>query len=59
MSRARRSAALDAGLTPIVCVGERLAERESGQTQAILVEQFRGGIGPLDAGGIRQDRDRL
>jgi triosephosphate isomerase len=42
-------AALDAKLTPIVCVGERLAERESGQTQAILVEQFRGGIGPLDA----------
>ena len=40
-------AALDAALTPIVCVGERLAERESGQTQAILVEQFRGGIGPL------------
>ncbi len=42
-------AALDAGLTPIVCVGERLAERESGQTQAILVEQFRGGVAPLEA----------
>ncbi len=41
-------AALDAMLTPIVCVGERLAERESGQTEAILVEQFRGGLGPLE-----------
>ena len=41
-------AALDAMLTPIVCVGERLAERESGQTQAILIDQFRGGIGPLE-----------
>jgi triosephosphate isomerase len=28
-------------------VGERLAERESGQTSRILHEQFQGGIGPL------------
>ena len=28
----RTIAALEAGLTPIVCVGERLAERESGET---------------------------
>jgi triosephosphate isomerase (TIM) len=40
-------AALDEGLTPIVCVGERLDERESGQTESVLVEQFNGGIGGL------------
>jgi triosephosphate isomerase len=40
-------AALDAGLTPIVCVGERLEERESGATEAVLSAQFAGGIAGL------------
>ena len=40
-------AALDAGLTPIVCVGELLEEREGGQTEAVLIRQFLGGIGGL------------
>ncbi len=40
-------AALDAGLTPIVCVGERLEEREGNRTEAVLIEQFQGGIGGL------------
>jgi triosephosphate isomerase (TIM) len=43
----RTVAALDAGLTPIVCVGERLEQRESGQTETVLVEQFQGGIAGL------------
>ena len=43
----RTLAALDAGLTPIVCVGELLAERESGRTNEVLKTQFDGGIGPL------------
>lgn len=46
----KTKAAIGWDLTPIVCVGERLAERESGQTEAILREQFRGGIGPLEPG---------
>ncbi len=33
-------AALAAGLTPIVCVGETLAEREAGRTQQVVSEQF-------------------
>ena len=33
-------AALDAGLTPIVCVGETLAEREAGHTDAIVRGQL-------------------
>ena len=45
----RTVAALDAGLAPIVCVGERLAERESGETEAVLALQFRAGIGLLSA----------
>jgi triosephosphate isomerase len=40
-------AALEEGLTPIVCVGERLEERESGQTENVLMEQFNGGLGGL------------
>ncbi len=40
-------AALNAGLTPIVCVGETLEQRESGRTAAVLAGQFDKGIGPL------------
>jgi triosephosphate isomerase (TIM) len=43
----RTVAALDAGLTPIVCVGERLEQRESGETEAVLALQFRAGISLL------------
>ncbi|MGH9718766.1 MAG: triose-phosphate isomerase [Bryobacteraceae bacterium] len=45
----RSKAALEAGLTPIVCVGETLEQRESGRTEAVLTEQFRGGIAGLSA----------
>lgn len=40
-------AALAAGLTPIVCVGETLDERESGQTQKVLEQQFTRGFAGL------------
>lgn len=40
-------AALEAGLNPIVCVGERLQEREAGETAAVLQSQFTGGIAGL------------
>ena len=43
----KTKAALAIGLTPVVCVGERLAEREGGKTEAVLIEQFRGGVGGL------------
>lgn len=35
-------AALAAGLTPIVCVGELLGEREAGQTATVIQRQFEG-----------------
>ena len=40
-------AALAAELTPIVCVGETLAERESDHTEAVLQHQFEGGFAAL------------
>ncbi len=42
-------AALGAGLEPITCVGETLAEREAGQTEAVLRRQFQQGLGGLTA----------
>ena len=42
-------AALAAGLTPIVCVGETLAEREKGETEKVLERQFMGGLAGLTA----------
>jgi triosephosphate isomerase len=48
---ARLRGALRAGLTPIVCVGETLAEREAGTTMAVIERQIRGGFGGVDAGG--------
>jgi triosephosphate isomerase len=41
-------AALEAGLTPIVCVGETLAEREAGQTGAVVVAQLDAVLELLD-----------
>ena len=40
-------AALESGLTPIVCLGENFTERETGRTQEILSQQFIGGPGAL------------
>ena len=45
----RTNAALASGLKPILCVGERLEERESGNTNAVLEQQFNGGIAGLSA----------
>ena len=42
-------AALEAKLTPIVCVGESLAEREANLTHSVLKGQFEGGLASLTA----------
>jgi triosephosphate isomerase len=44
---ARTRAALESGLTPIVCVGERLEEREAFRTEEVLVRQCHQGIAEL------------
>jgi len=42
--RAKTLAALRAGLEPIVCVGETLAEREAGRTLDVIEGQVRGSL---------------
>src|SRR6185369_7218495 len=44
MVRAKAEAAWRAGLMPVVCIGETLAERESGRTLAVLERQLRGSV---------------
>src|ERR1700756_5950875 len=39
----KSKAALAAGLTPIVCVGELLEHREGGRTEEVCARQFTGG----------------
>ena len=45
----RLKAAIAAGLTPIVCVGELLEEREGNKTEAVLAEQIRVCFADIDA----------
>jgi triosephosphate isomerase len=43
------AAALRCGLIPMLCVGELLAEREAGQTNAVVVRQLRAGLAHADS----------
>ncbi|MFZ0592206.1 MAG: triose-phosphate isomerase, partial [Bryobacteraceae bacterium] len=43
----KTQSALQAGLTPVVCVGEKLEERKADKTEQVLVEQFAGGVAGL------------
>jgi len=43
----KTQAALDANLRPIVCVGERLEERENGSTEIVLATHFERGMAGL------------
>jgi triosephosphate isomerase (TIM) len=43
----KTQAALEAGLSPIICVGEKLDERKSGNTEQVLIEQFAAGVAGL------------
>ncbi|HTV53835.1 MAG TPA: triose-phosphate isomerase [Terriglobia bacterium] len=51
----KAQAALATGLTPIICVGETLAEREAKRTQEVLERQFLGAF----AGWTEQDFSRV
>jgi triosephosphate isomerase len=48
------SRALKAGLTPIVCVGESLAEREAGQTNAVVGQQIDAVLNAIDATALEK-----
>jgi triosephosphate isomerase len=43
----KTKAALAAGLTPIVCIGELLADRQAGATESVCKSQFQGSVGAL------------
>ena len=45
------SRALEAGLRPILCVGEQLADREGGRATEIVDTQLRGSLDGIDAAG--------
>ena len=57
--RGRSRAALRAGLTPIVCVGETLPEREAGETWAVIDRQVRRGPARPRRAAIAARRARL
>ena len=46
-------AALEAGLTPIVCVGESLEQRELGVTQELISYQVKAALSGLEAAQVR------
>lgn len=46
---AKVRAALDLGITPILCVGETLSERETDQADAVVQRQLRGGLAEMSA----------
>ena len=41
------AAAVRAGLTPLLCVGEKLEERDAGSTESVVLRQLRAGIESL------------
>ena len=46
------AACFRARLTPILCVGEKLEEREAGETEAVVLRQLRAGLAGADAAQI-------
>ncbi|MDJ0942099.1 MAG: triose-phosphate isomerase [Kiloniellales bacterium] len=50
--QAKSGAALAAGLTPIVCVGETAAERDAGRTLAVVEAQLAGSLPRLGPGQV-------
>jgi triosephosphate isomerase len=50
----KTAAALAAGLTPIVCVGEQLEHREAGKTAEVIRTQFTGSLADITADEMTQ-----
>jgi triosephosphate isomerase len=46
-------AALAGGLTPVLCVGETLEDRDAGRTESVVAEQLDLGLAGLDAAQVR------
>jgi triosephosphate isomerase len=52
--QAKTVAALAAGIVPVVCVGELLAERQAGQTGAVIARQMAGSLAGLSAADMEK-----
>ena len=50
--RRKLGRAVDAGLRPILCVGEQLAEREAGRAVAVVDNQLRGALADHDPAAL-------
>jgi triosephosphate isomerase len=48
----KAAAAVRAGLTPLVCVGETLAQREAGETGAVVLRQLRAALAHVEPNHI-------
>jgi len=51
-TRRKVAAALAAGLLPMLCIGETLAERDAGHTTAVVTRQLSGALSQLDGGAL-------
>ena len=51
-SAKRMRAALSAGVKPMLCVGETLAEREAGRTADVVGQQLEAALGELDVASL-------
>jgi triosephosphate isomerase len=49
---AKAARAMEAGLTPVICLGESFAERESGATESVVARQLDAVIGRCGAAGL-------
>lgn len=49
----RASAALQAGITPIICVGESLAQREAGETEGVVSSQTEAALAGIGAEEVK------
>jgi triosephosphate isomerase len=48
------AAAERAGLTPLLCVGEKLEQRDAGQAEAVVLEQLRAGLSQMKQLALRE-----
>jgi len=48
----KAAAAVRAGLTPLVCVGETLAQREAGETETVVIRQLRAALARIEPNQI-------
>ncbi len=52
--RRKTTAALEAGLRPMVCVGELLEERENGSTNDVVEKQVKGALEGVSSGQMKE-----